>query len=659
MKKPNRQIVSPDQSRFRIRIFIVCQAIITSLLLGRFFLIQVVRSEFYAKEAKTQSLREVNLQPDRGQIFDKNGICLAINTSLDSANLQKLRYIVRNGGGKPPKRSINRLYPMKTTAGHVLGFVGRDGYGLAGVEYGFDRELYGEAGWAIARIDARARRIYEPSLPMKEPVEGFSISLTIDVNVQEIIESCLAKGIDKTGSAAGAVIVMDTKNGDILGIASYPQFDPNFFSQQDDNAWRNNGIGMVYEPGSTFKIIAAAAALEEGTFREEDIIKTDGGAFHIYDQVIRDAHKHGDLTFRQAVAVSSNVAFAKIAMSLGEKTFVRYIRNFGFGQKLGIDLPGEEAGLLKPVERWSGRTLVTLAMGQEIGTTLMQMGAAYCVIANGGILYAPRIVSATYKDGKVIKKIPPRPIRRVISQKTAKRLTECLTAVVENDSGTGTLARISGVPVAGKTGTAQKIDPITKKYVKGKYVASFAGFFPANNPMLLCMVILDEPQGTYYGGTTAGPVFREVVTRILHSQNLPYGSHIFGTNFAHAPIFVDSIPVPDFRNKSLLEADELSEISGLKLNIQGNGQIVKKQSVKVGKTVLKGSLITLNTAIDTTISTSKEIPDVVGMTLRDAIRKLSLWGYDVRVSGKGKVIRQNFEAASFGQQRIICHLEAG
>jgi cell division protein FtsI/penicillin-binding protein 2 len=454
---------------------------------------------------------------------------------------------------------------------------------------------------------------------------------------------------------------MDPHTGDVLGMASYPFFDPNFFVRPVESGWRNNGIGMVYEPGSTFKIIAAAAALEEKAYKEEDLITTDGGAFHIYNQVIKDSHKHGDLTFRQAVAVSSNVAFAKIAMTLGERTYYKYVRNFGFGQKLGVDLPGEEAGLLKPVEKWSGRTLVTIAMGQEIGTTLIQMGAAYCAIANGGILLVPRVVSGMYNNGVLVKSVPVRPMRRVISRETASRLTQCLTAVVESDSGTGTLARISGVAVAGKTGTAQKIDPVTRRYVNGKYVASFAGFFPAEDPRLLCMVILDEPQGSYYGGTTAGPVFQEAVTRILHSQNLTFGAQIFGKNFSSVAPLVEKIAVPDFRKKSLDDALRMAEIAGVRLCIEGKGDTIAKQSVKMGSEIRRGSVITLRVKEDSTSNmyNAGRVPDVTGLTLRDAIKKMLFNGYAVKIYGEGRVVKQLPEPGIAADKKTVCVLEAG
>ncbi|MBL8026888.1 MAG: penicillin-binding protein [Fibrobacteres bacterium] len=661
MISTNRRVQTPDQNGFRIKVLVAVNILIAALLLGRFFLIQVVRAPFYARMGEIQSLREVNIMPDRGRIFDRDGVCLAVNMALDSVNRIQLSKIISSNGGTPPKRSLKRLYPLKTTAGHMIGFVGRDGYGLGGVEFGFDRELYGEAGWALARQDAKARRVYEPDLPVKEAVGGLSVKLTLDVDVQEILESCLQNGINNTKAAGGAIIIMDPFTGDVLGMASYPFFDPNFFIKPSETGWRNNGIGMVYEPGSTFKIIAAAAALEENAYNEEDVITTDGGQFHIYNQVIKDAHAHGDLTFRQAVAVSSNVAFAKIAMTLGERTYYKYVRNFGFGQKLGIDLPGEEAGLLKPVEKWSGRTLVTISMGQEIGTTLIQMGAAYCAIANGGILLLPRVVSGMYDNGRLVKDVPVRPIRRVVSEKTAKRLTQCLMAVVESDSGTGTLARISGVTVAGKTGTAQKIDPVSRRYVNGKYVASFAGFFPAEAPKLLCMVILDEPQGAYYGGTTAGPVFREAVTRILHSQNLPYGAQIFGRNFTSVEPSVEKTIVPDFRKLDIESAISMAELAGVRICLEGQGDTIQKQSVKKGAEVLKGSVITLQIMTDTTIVKrhAATIPDVMGLSLRDAVKTLLFNGIQVKITGEGRVLRQIPEPGTASERNTVCVLEAG
>ncbi len=615
MKSERKRIIIGNE-RNRLRFIAILGGFVIVLLLARFFYIQIIHNRQYASLGENQSIREASIYPTRGQIFDRTGIALALNANVDKDNLKSLAMILKDEGGISLKKPVKRIYPMRSLAGQLLGFVGRDGYGLSGVEYGYDRFLYGEAGWSLARYDAKSRRVFELDLPVKSPTGGRSVQLTLSVPVQEIVEECLRDGIKACGAPSGAVIIMDPFTGDILGMASYPYFDPNFFTREPDGALRNNALGLIYEPGSTFKIVAAAAALEEGLFNEEDIIATGEGELKVYDQIIHDTHKNGNVTFRNSIAISSNIAFAKIATVLGNQRFYKYVRNFGFGQKTGIGLPGEEPGLLKPLEKWSGRTLMTMAIGQEVSVTLLQMAAAYSAVANGGVLMAPRMVCGFIDSGRCVEKIEVRPIRRLMSERTARRLTECLTGVVEKDEGTGVSARIDGVNIAGKTGTAQKIDPVTKLYQSDKFVASFAGYFPAEKPELLCIVMLDEPKTIHYGGLTAAPVFKNIVTRILHSQELPYGARIFRQNKETLTSAQAKSVTPDFQNPT-------------------------RENIAFS---MKGP---------------NKMPQLLGMPLRIAILHLQSHGVKIKIIGSGIVMKQVPESGILLQKNVLCVLEAG
>lgn len=655
-----RKKSSTGTEKKRLRLTLVMGFMAALLLLSRFFYVQIIHNRDYASLGDSQSIREASLYPKRGQISDRNGVVLAVNAEVDKDNLKQLGMMVNEQTGFVLKRPIKRMYPERYLAGQLIGFVGRDGYGLSGVEYGYDRILYGEAGWSLARYDAKSRRVFELDLPVKSSVEGRSVQLTLSTPIQAIAEECLHAGAVKCGAGSGAVIVMDPFTGDVLAMASYPFFDPNGFSRSQAGALRNNALGFNYEPGSTFKIIAAAAALEEGVFKESDIIETGQGELKVFDQIIHDTHKNGAITFKQAMALSSNIAFAKIATALGPERFFRYVKNFGFGQKTGIEVPGEEPGLFKPLSRWSGRTLMTMAMGQEISVTLLQMATAYCAIANGGVLMAPRMVSGLFEGEQCVERVDVRPIRRLMSPRTARRLTDCLASVVEADEGTGVSARVEGLTIAGKTGTAQKIDPVTKLYQKDKYVASFAGYFPAESPQLLCIVMLDEPKTLFYGGLTAAPVFKDIVTRLLHSQVLPYGARILGRTQTVVAAAPEQTLVPALCGLSRDTIVARCEKLGLRLSLAGTGDCARTQSIKPGKRVEVGTALVVDMGEPASASRSPlRMPQVVGLPLRTAVEKLVVRGMKIQVKGSGTVVRQAPEGGQWLKKDDVCVLEAG
>ena len=420
-------------------------------------------------------------------------------------------------------KETKRIYPNSYLASHVIGFSGMDNVGLEGVERDYNKYLSGIPGWAIFLRDARLKKldIWEK---MVMPVDGLDVVLTVDEVIQYIAERELDKAYSSSNAKGASIIVMDPYTGKILAMANRPTYDLNDFSAASRDSKRNRSICDLFEPGSVFKIVTASAALEEKKVSEEDIIFCENGAYRVGGRILHDYHAKGNLTFRQVIEESSNIGTVKVAMLLGADKLYRYLRAFGFGSKLGIDLSGEISGMISPVRLWSKTSITAIPMGQEVGVTDLQLVSAISVIANGGQLMKPYIIdSIRDNQGQVIKQNKPVLIRNVISLDTAMRIKKILTGVVEK--GTGRLAKVSGFSAAGKTGTAQKIEP-NGRYSETKFIASFIGFAPAQDPMLAIVVTIDEPRrGSHFGGVVAAPVFQKVandVIRYLKGNEIPY-----------------------------------------------------------------------------------------------------------------------------------------
>ncbi|MBI3603041.1 MAG: penicillin-binding protein 2, partial [Nitrospirae bacterium] len=409
-----------------------------------------------------------------------------------------------------------RFYPKGPLLAHVLGFAGMDGQGLEGVERRYESHLHGEKQLVVLQRDALGRTVFPKGLNEQAPSAGHNVTLTIDEVIQYIAEKELDEAVSTTRAKGGVAVVMEPRTGAILALAISPKFDPNAVRAVSPDRWRNRALTDAYEPGSTMKVFIAAAALEEKVMEPGTLIHGENGQMTVAGTVIHDHEKSGWITFSQVIQKSSNIGAAKTAMALGEERVYRYIRAFGFGEKSDIDLPGEAAGLVKEPKNWGRRSLASMAIGQEIGVTAMQLVTAVSAVANGGWLMKPYVVSDV-RDGKgqVVAQNGPQVRRRPISAETAKTLTTILEGVVTN--GTGTKAAVPGYRVAGKTGTAQKIDPQTGAYSSTLFVGSFTGFVPAENPRLAIVVIIDEPHAEAWGGVIAAPVFRRIA-----EQTLPY-----------------------------------------------------------------------------------------------------------------------------------------
>jgi len=537
------------------------------LCVGRLFFIQFFRSDYLTAIAKKQHNQLVELEPRRGTIFDCNLKAQAFNMSMDSLyavpNVIKNQESVANqllpilGVERSylqerlsrkksfiwlarkliPEKSegikklnikglgflkeTKRIYPNSYLASHIIGFSGMDNIGLEGVERGFDNYLKGTPGWAIFLRDARLKKldIWEK---MVIPQDGMDLVLTIDEVIQYIAERELDKVFKDFHAKGASIVVIDPHTGRILAMANRPTYDLNDHSDVSKDSIRNRAICDLFEPGSVFKIVTASAALEEKKVTEEDVFFCENGAYRVGGRILHDHTAHGNLTFKQIIEESSNIGTVKVAQLLGPDTLYRYIKAFGFGSKLGIDLAGEISGMISPPRLWSKTSITAVPIGQEVGVTALQLAGAISIIANGGQLMKPYIIdSVRDNQGRIIKQNKPVLIRKVISVDTAMRIKKILTGVIEE--GTGKLGKVLGFSAAGKTGTAQKLEP-DGSYSHNKFVASFIGFAPAEDPLITVVVTVDEPHPYYFGGVVAAPVFQKVagdVIRYLKENQIP------------------------------------------------------------------------------------------------------------------------------------------
>jgi cell division protein FtsI (penicillin-binding protein 3) len=529
------------------------------LIAGRLYHLQVLRYEHYATKAERQQQRVVTLDPPRGTIYDAQGRELAVSIQVDSVyavppeiedpaataaaiaravpEVDRAKLARQLAGDRefvwvarkldPPVaekvRALDlkglyfvpeskRYYPMGELAAQVLGYVGTDNHGLAGLEQVYDKEITGKPGKRTVLRDARQGTVAAPGLSFADPEPGHDLYLTLDATVQHIVERELERAIAERHAKRGSAIFLDPATGGVLAMASYPSFDPNDFGSYSPESWRNRAVADVYEPGSTFKIVTAGAALEAGVVREDERIDCGMGSITLYKDIrVRDHKPYGLLTFAQVISHSSNVGVIRVAQRIHDDRFYATIRDFGFGRQTGIDLPGESGGILHNVERWGLLEKDYIAFGQGISVTPLQLVSAAAAVANDGTLLKPHVVAAVSRGELRLPRYPEPPVAgHPISSATARELTRLLEEVVID--GTGKPAAIPGYRVAGKTGTAQI--PVRGGY-RG-YLPSFVGFAPADRPALVGLVAIAEPQGNeYYGAQVAAPAFGAITRQVL------------------------------------------------------------------------------------------------------------------------------------------------
>jgi cell division protein FtsI (penicillin-binding protein 3) len=595
------------------------------IALVRAFQLCVAQGSSLRELARRQHLQRIALPPERGPIVDRHGDLLALTVQsaavfvrppvlerdrdlvpvlsstlglsgesvtekvsssksfvwlLRGATPEKAEAIdglALPGVGSEPTR--RRLYPGGNLAGQVIGFSGVDSQGLEGVELSYDRDLRGTLDSLSVERDARGRRMLTEGFWQPLPRQGARVELTIDAGLQQVAQTQLETAVAARRAAAGVALVMDPFTGELLALASVPSFDPNQLAASRADQWRNRAIADTYEPGSTFKGVLAAAAMEAGVVRPDDRIFCENGHYAIGRRVVHDHEPYGWLTFADVIKHSSNIGAGKVGERLGAERFGQAIKAFGFGEPTQIDLPGEVAGLVRPVQRWGRINVVTTSFGQGISVTPLQLLRAYAAIASGGKLMRPYVVRRVIApDGTVLRENKPEVVRQPVSAQTAAEVTRLLKGVVEG--GTGTQARIDGISVAGKTGTAQKVE--RGRYSARDRMSSFVGFVPADAPRFVILVVIDSPKTATYGGIVAAPVFRQIAE---------YGLDRLGLRFASSsmpPVDVEPTSVrlvnwtaadggrgmPSFIGLSMRQALVQAARAGWDVQVQGSGYVV-------------------------------------------------------------------------------------
>ena len=572
-------------------------ACLTLLLIGSVFgrlgYLQLFRHSEYLVKAQRQQQHVIEITPKRGAIYDRNMHPLAMSIPVDSAfavppeigdqqlasrllsgvlgiprevleaRLESSHSFVWIARKLPPdkkeavealnlkgvyfQKENQRIYPKRDLASHVLGFVDLDEKGLGGIEHELDAQIRGKSEKIVVMADAR-QRWFDGGEAQRE--RGANVVLTLDEKIQYIAERELAVAIAKTRAMAGTVMVMNPNTGEILALANWPKFNPNAANESTPEARMNRAVTALYEPGSTFKLITLAAAFDQGITKPGEVFDCENGAVYVAGHRIRDHKPFGMLNVADILAQSSDVGAIKIALRLGAPKFYDYIRAFGFGQPTGVDLPGESKGILRRLENWSAISIGSISMGQEVGVTPIQLISAVSAIANGGMLYKPHVITELRRGEQVLPAeglLASSEPKRVIRPETAATLRRLMEGVILN--GTGPLARLDGWTAAGKTGSAQKIDPATGRYSPTQLIASFTGFAPISNPAVTILVSLDSPVGEHEGGQVAAPVFKRIAEQVLPyldvPRDVPVGLRLVQAAYKNREI-ADSATLEDF-----------------------------------------------------------------------------------------------------------------
>ncbi len=670
-------------------LFLIVGTILT-LLIGRLAWIQFVRGDEYRDMAIRNRMDDIPVPAKRGLILDRNGEELVVSISSDS--VYAIPAEVRKGDPDKIARELarildlsfddvykkltkktrlvyiktkvdpavskeirklslpgidiveesQRVYPKGTLAAHILGIVGKDNIGLEGLENKFDKYLAGISGRIVTEKDATGRDIPQALHDFVPPVPGSNVVLTIDETIQYFVERELDNIMAQYAPKGATVVAMDPKTGRILAIGNRPDFDPASYNDFSAENRRNGAIHLNYEPGSVFKIITSAAALEEGAVTPESNFYDPGYAI-VSDRKIkcwRYPRAHGAQTFVEVVENSCNPGFVEIGLKMGKEKFYKYIRAFGFGQKTGIDLSGEATGILINEKKVTPINLATISIGQSISVTPIQLVTAMSAVANDGVLMKPQLVQEIRDSkGKPVKTYPPEPVRQVISKSTAQQLRGILEKVVSE--GTGRNAYIEGFRVAGKTGTAQKAGK--GGYLPGKYIASFGGFAPADDPKVAMLVIIDEPTTgpSYFGGQIAAPAFHNIMRDTLRYLNVT--PKLTEEEIKNKAV-KEQILVPDVVNTSLEDAQSILHEAGLEARVEGEGTWVIEQQPKGGIKCPAGTSVILYLGTQgKTVPNGREVtvPDLTGLTMRETGQLLAKLGLHINPLGSGIASKQD------------------
>ena len=647
---------------------------------GRLGYLQLYRHRDYLLRAQRQQQRIIEISPKRGAIYDRNMHALAMSIKVDSAfaipneikdkalaaqllsgvlgipadlvesrldSSQNFVWIERkltpekseaitalNLKGVYTQAENKRFYPKADLASHVLGFVDVDEKGLGGIEYALDSQIRGKSEKIVMMADAH-QKWFDGAEARRD--RGANVVLTLDEKIQYIAERELAAAINKTHAMAGTVVVMNPNNGELLAVANWPTFDPNAASAGTPAEFRmNRAVSALYEPGSTFKLITLAAAFDQGITNPDEVFDCENGATYVAGHKIHDHKRFGMLTVADILAQSSDVGAIKIAERLGAPKFYDYIRAFGFGTPTGVDLPGESRGLLRPLTGWTPISIGAISMGQEVGVTPLQLISAVSAIANGGTLYKPHIVAEVRRGDTVVPReglLATSEPRRVIQPETAATLRRLMEGVVLN--GTGTRARLDGWTSAGKTGSAQKIDPNTGRYSPTQLIASFTGFAPINNPAVAILVSLDSPIGLHEGGMVAAPVFKRVAEQVLPylevSPDVPVNERLVQAAY---------------KKQAQNEAENLEDFTPSDFSLLPEQPEALTSSAETHSTSNFNPSSHLTLAVTADEDTEISIPDFSGKTMRDVTEMCLRLGLDPVLVGTNLATEQTPAAGS-------------
>jgi len=721
----------------RARFWLICLFFLIWALViaGRLFWLQIVRHQEFVERAQKQQQRTFEVAPRRGVLYDRNLRELAMTVQVDSiyavpteiddkqAAARALAAVVhtdpedaqttveqiagRLASGHsfawvarrvtpdvaarvkalPMKgiyfqKEFQRFYPDNEIAAQVLGYVGLDDNGLGGLEQKFEPQLHGVSGRMYTALDAHARRLGSSE---HEPEPGQNLVLTIDENIQFLAERALDHAMERTQAANGTIVVQDVHTGQILALAIRPTFNPNQFRRTTPELLRNHAVSDVYEPGSVFKLVTYSAALEQHVTSPDDKIDCQGGQISLPGRIIHDdkGDHFGVITVHEALEHSSDVAAVKLAQKVGQEKFFEYIRSFGFGQRTGLELPGETRGLLRPLQRWGTTSYASIAIGQEVGVTPLQLVSMVSTIANGGTYLPPHVLIAGQVDGTVngrpaapMAASPfkpggelPNPLptgaHRVLSEMTAAQMRKMMEGVVL--FGTGKPAQLNGYSSGGKTGTAQKIDPVTRTYSKTMHIASFAGIAPVNNPVISVAVVIDNPKGaSYYGTAVSAPVFAEVAQQVLEYLGIPHDIDVrpprapskssvklaeedaqehtgdIGALFAAANELPSDDPLRAGTSQATIPAQPASAAN----QAAPSAASVKASpgDVQAVSTAQLPAAQPARTPRQTTVMVAEvkglQVPSLIGLPVRKVIEQAGAAGLEVRITGNGTVREQ-------------------
>lgn len=674
----------------RIKILGYFLVLIWICLAARLFYIQVYSGDEFALLSKNQHLKEEILPSSRGDILDRHGRELATDLAyyefsaeppivkdawkvatvfaqhLDDSFDDYLRmikqdkkfvYLDRKVSAEKAERIIQRdlkgvnytmgfkrFYPYGDITGQLTGFTDIDNMGIEGLELKFNETLAGIPGKRILTTDALGNQKTDFNYSVQKPVNGNNIITTLDLDCQIIAVEELSKAIDQYNALSGTVILMNPITGEILAMASLPAFDSNDPGAVQSYLRKNRSINDTFEPGSIFKLVTAAAALELGIVAPEDAIFCENGQIKLGNRFFRDSKPHGNLTVQEVIEYSSNIGTYKIAEKVGTKNLYKFAKIFGFGSKTGIEIGGESPGILRETSEWTSHSLASIAIGQEVAVNALQIVNSYAAAANGGILMKPYIVRAiSAPSGAVIKEFKPQIIRRVISKRTAEILTSFFEGAV--DHGTAVSAKIPENTIAGKTGTAQKVDQETKEYSDEDFISSFVAYYPSKNPKIAGIVIIDSPQETYYGGTVAAPVMKNIINRITHipgstllesvdpvTENIQQKENIFqmlsglvsGNHPKYFPVlYATDEPADDSGN---LEEDKESR--------SPQSFVIKFDRKEGEKNSENGPAVKNQNYV--------EVPDVTGISIRKAVKILVQKRLNIKITGGSGLVAEQF-----------------